>query len=118
MALAEVIYGCGLRALAGAARVGKVYFRPHGAGVTIGVFQRIPAAFAKHQSKIFEAKPSHHFPARFFVFQLICFFKIRFTFCFDFLILSQMFFLLKFDLSGEIVKARNDLNKLGLAAPR
>ena len=57
MALVEVIYGYGLRALAGAARVGKVYFRPHGAGVTIGVFQRIPAAFAKHARQIFRSTP-------------------------------------------------------------
>jgi hypothetical protein len=55
MALVEVVYGYGLRALAGAARVGKVYFRPHGAGVTIGVFQRIPAAFAKHARQIFRS---------------------------------------------------------------
>ena len=53
MALVEVVYGYSLRALAGAARVGKVYFRPHGAGVTIGVFQRIPAAFAKHARQDF-----------------------------------------------------------------
>ena len=53
MAFAEVVYGCGLRALAGAARVRKVDFRPHGAGVTIGVFQRIPTAFAKHARQDF-----------------------------------------------------------------
>ena len=53
MALVEVVYGYGLRAFAGAAGVGKVYFRPHGAGVTIGVFQRIPAAFAKHTRQDF-----------------------------------------------------------------
>ena len=53
MALAEVVDTDGLRALAGAAGVRKVYFRPHGAGVTIGVFQRIPAAFAKHARQDF-----------------------------------------------------------------
>ena len=53
MALAEVVYGYSLRALAGAARVGKVYFRPHGAGVTIGVFHFISTAFAKHARQDF-----------------------------------------------------------------
>ena len=48
MALVEVVYGYGLRALAGAARVGKVYFRPHGAGVTISVFQFISTALTKY----------------------------------------------------------------------
>ena len=48
MALAEVVDGYGLRALAGAAGVGQVYFRSHGAGVTISVFQFISAALAKH----------------------------------------------------------------------
>ena len=51
MALVEVVYGYGLRALAGAAGVGKVYFRPHGAGVTICVFQLISAALAKHEPR-------------------------------------------------------------------
>ena len=53
MALVEVVYGYSLRALAGAAGVRKVYFRPHRAGVTIGVFQCIPAAFAKHARQDF-----------------------------------------------------------------
>jgi len=48
MALAEVVDGDGLRALAGAACVGQVYFRSHGVGVTIRVFKRVSAALAKH----------------------------------------------------------------------
>ena len=53
MALVEVVYGYSLCALAGAARVGKVYFRPHRVGVTIIVFESIPAAFAKHARQDF-----------------------------------------------------------------
>ena len=48
MALAEVVDGYGLRALARAAGVGHVYFRSHGVGVTIRVFKRVSAALAQH----------------------------------------------------------------------
>jgi len=51
MALAEMVDGYGLRALARAACVGHVYFCSHGAGITIGVFQLISAALAKHEPR-------------------------------------------------------------------
>ena len=51
MALAKVVDTDGLRALAGAAGVGQVHFRSHGAGVTICVFQLISAALAKHEPR-------------------------------------------------------------------
>ena len=51
MFLPEIVDAYGLRALAGAACVGHVYFCSHGAGVTIGVFQLISAALAKHEPR-------------------------------------------------------------------
>ena len=48
MALAEVVDGYGLRALARPAGVGEVYFRSHGVGVTIRVFKRVSAALTQH----------------------------------------------------------------------
>ena len=53
MALAEMVDGYGLRALAGAAGVGQVYFRSHCAGVTIRVFKRVPAALTQHAGEDF-----------------------------------------------------------------
>jgi hypothetical protein len=58
MALAEVVDGYGLRALAGAACVGHVYFCSHSAGVTIGIFQLISAALTIHAGEISKSTPT------------------------------------------------------------
>ena len=53
MALAEVVDGYCLRALASFAAVGQVYLRPHRVGVTVPVLQLISAALTKHARQDF-----------------------------------------------------------------